>query len=299
MKKVRFFLFVTCCVLLLTSCGGRKKTPIPTDVEQEVDSLVYEMTSLFFMPFYIKIRTSGVIPPEDESAKVTYLLPPSKVGELRTVLQRNYGLMMYMADFGVAQLYEMPESKEYREVINELYKHAPIKDTLERVKMYRELRMPEGNYDEAIANLTIDLRLQEFMHNTYKVDLFDTAVIKRVARGYHKQYDAEKQKGTDDLFIGRFMALFSENIYLLSQNPDFYFTLLNANASDDLVYRLGIVISINEKMMPYNTEMARMSKTFATLKPLLEVTSNREMQERLKTFRPLIAAHRNAFLNNN
>ncbi len=269
MKKI--ILFAVLPLLFLFACKGKPVKKIDAVAEEarqqmslelvvQIDSLVAQELKYSFQPLGDKIQTGEFkLTDKQKKIKPEYLISPTIVDELHTLQQKNAALIYILMDRGVAKLYDMPTEA----------------------------------YDEAFARLRVDLNLSD-IKNTFNVT--ERVELKKQEEMFFARFKKEQQEGTLHLFVGRGVAMITESLYLLSQNPEVLQEAVTNEEVNVLAHRIKNITVLLDKILAYYPEIEPERNAIAVYQPLVTVTTKAELIERVKLMKPQIEAMRTDLL---
>ncbi len=270
MKKLIFI--VPLVALTIMSCGGGqvkkaaeqtlKDSLLKAELEIEIDSLISIANKMYFMPFFVDVR-SGVftVSAKEKKIKPEYLLPISKADDLQTLSQKNVALAMFTVDRGIAYLYGMPTD----------------------------------DYDAVIAKLAVEVNTSIMGLDFSKLNFKDPKVAADLIEKVQKLTADARKNGTLDSYVQRFTGIFVENLFVLSQNPDFFAVNFTDEYADDITYRIVLLSDLIERMVQVYPDMQVLKTNFDLLKPLNAI-NKQQLLDQLKGMKPEIEQVRNSIL---
>lgn len=271
MKKLIFV--IPLVALAMMSCGGgqankaasaesEKDSLLKAELAIEIDSLLSLTNKMYFMPFFVDVRSGAfTVSAKEQKIKPEYLLSPAKAEELQTLAQKNVALPMFIVDRGVASLYGMPTEA----------------------------------YDAVIARLSVDVNAPILGANLDKYDLKDPKVGEELVAKAQELTAQARENGTLDANIQRFVGLFVENIYVLAQNPDFFTKNFTDAYASDITYRIVLISELIDRMAQVYPDMQTIKASFDLLRPLNAINKEQLLQQ-LKEMKPQVEQVRNSIL---
>ncbi len=272
MKKILCFSTLLATVLFASSCGNKKQTPevdlaaqaaLTEALTHELDSIINIVNDMYYMPFFTQIRTGQIsLTPQEKKVLPEYLLPLSKAKTLQTLEEKNIAMVIYIADRGIMKLYAQ---------------------SLEE-------------YDAVIMQLAAETNAQNFIKNGLEADLTNPKASEMLAARIKNQYRIESENGTSNLYVARVLTLFTENMYLLAQNPDKFLAGFSDEDAVNIAHRLAVVSELATKIGLIYPEMKGLDEGFKTLNPISNVKTQKELVDAIKATTPQITALRNSLL---
>ncbi len=274
MKKA--LLYLGCCIIVfsLVSCKGKPakkldetnaevRMQLSLQLVVQLDSLAAEEIKYSFEPLGGKIqRGEFKLTEAQKKVKPDYLLSPSGVNDMHTLQQKNAAFIYYLMDRAVAKLYDMPTEA----------------------------------YDEVCARLQVDLNLSD-NSNLFQVNPADREALRKQEEFFMARFKKEQQEGTLHLFVGRGVAMITESLYFLSQNPDVLAEALSDEEVAVFSHRLRNISTLLDKLLEFYPEIQPERNALSLYMPLVNATGRQDLVERVKLMKPQIEAMRASLIN--
>lgn len=272
MKKLFIFVTLISCVLCLSSCGNRqnKNTDSTTKSEQtslkeqylqedfkiKMDSLASEVACLGALPILTKSRNGEFkLTEKEQMVKPDYLLSPERANEAVTLSQKYRILVMYVIDMNVAGVYNMPV-ESYSNVVNKLV--VDINDPILSEIKKSESKRPYGEYIDEI-------------------------------------YKQEVVNGTANYLWEMLAAGMIETLYVMSQNIDLFMTCFTDETASELSYRMVLVLSALDELVPYCAGLEKVQAALIPLK-IINAIDMKQLRQQIFDAKEIIGASRSQML---
>lgn len=247
--------------LLGAACSSEPK--MPASVVAELDSLFVADSKHSFISFFRDVRTENFsLSAEEKMQGADFLLSPDRAGTLTSLRQKNVALMVYTVDRNIARLYDLSREE----------------------------------YDEQIAHLRMSLQLQDDNFLPISAAPMSNESLKASSEKMKETFKRELRSDRFDMFIVRVLALYTENVYILSQKPDVFLRQMSDTDAVIISERYAMFCSLLTVASMYYPELGSFNASIKQLQPLENVRTKEQLAIFLKDEKAAIGSFRNSLL---
>ena len=146
--------------------------------------------------------------------------------------------------------------------------------------------MPTEEYDKAITKLTADINDPSFKVIEDANTFFETTSA---------LYDSMNENGRINYFWQLASSALVEQLYVINQNADKFFSVFDDDAASNVTYRVILLLDAIDRLTEYDPEIKPVAEALAPLK-VLNATSVDELKTQMAAAKEEINAARKALI---